>query len=154
MKIFNSNVKYVLLYGAEKCRTTKTMLSKIQRFINNCLRKIMNIRWFDKVRNEDLWQRGYQDGMDLINTQIKKKKWAWIGHTLRKPSNSITRQALKWNPQDKRSRGRPRNTWRRDTESELKEQGHNWNLEEKLAPNRVRWSEFVNGLCSLAEQRA
>jgi len=114
----------------------------------------MNIRWFDKVRNEDLWQRAYQDGMDLINTQIKKKKWAWIGHTLRKPSNSITRQALKWNPQDKRSRGRPRNTWRRDTESELKEQGHNWNLEEKLAPNRVRWSEFVNGLCSLAEQRA
>jgi hypothetical protein len=36
----------------------------------------------------------------------------------------------------------------------LKEQGHNWNSAEKLAPNRVRWSEFVNGLCSLAEQRA
>jgi hypothetical protein len=65
----------------------------------------MNIRWFDKVRNKDLWQRAYQDGMDLINTQIKKRKWAWIGHTLRKPPNSITRQALKWNPQDKRSRG-------------------------------------------------
>jgi hypothetical protein len=73
----------------------------------------MNIRWFDKVRNKDLWQRAYQDGMDLINTQIKKRKWAWIGHTLRKPPNSITRQALKWNPQDKRSRGRPRNTWHR-----------------------------------------
>jgi hypothetical protein len=29
----------------------------------------------------------------------------WIGHTLRKPPNSITRQALKWNPQGKRSRG-------------------------------------------------
>jgi hypothetical protein len=56
----------------------------------------MNIRWFDKVRNEDLWQRAYQDGMDLINTQIKKRKLAWIGHTLRKPPNSITRQALKW----------------------------------------------------------
>jgi hypothetical protein len=114
----------------------------------------MNIRWFDKVRNKDLWQRAYQDGMDLINTQIKKRKWAWIGHTLRKPPNSITRQALKWNPQHKGSRGRPRNTWRRDTETELKEQGHNWNSAEKLAPNRVRWSEFVNGLCSLAEQRA
>jgi len=31
-----------------------------------------------------------------------------------------------WNPQGKRSRGRPRNTWHKDTESELKEQGHNW----------------------------
>jgi hypothetical protein len=34
----------------------------------------------------------------------------------------------------------------------LKEQGHNWNSAEQLAPNRVRWREFVNGLCSLAEQ--
>ena len=80
-----------------------------------------------------------------INTQIKKRKWVWIGHTLRKPPNSITRQALNWNPQGKRSRGRPRNTWRRDTESELKEQGHNWNSAEKLAPNRVGWREFFNG---------
>ena len=106
-----------------------------------------SIRWFDKVRNEDLRQRTNQDS---IHIQIKKRKWPWIGHTLRKPPNSITRQALKWNPQGKRSRGRPRNTWRRDTESELKEQGHNWNSAEKLAPNRVRWREFVNGLCSLA----
>ena len=35
MKIFNSNVKSVLLYGAETWRTTKAMLSKIQRFINS-----------------------------------------------------------------------------------------------------------------------
>ena len=30
MKIFNSNLKCVLLYGAETWRTTKAMLSKIQ----------------------------------------------------------------------------------------------------------------------------
>jgi hypothetical protein len=42
----------------------------------------MSIRWFDKVRNEDLWQRANQDP---INIQIKKRKWAWIGNTLRKP---------------------------------------------------------------------
>ena len=69
-------------------------------------------------------------------------------------TEETTKQALKWNPQGKRSRGRHRNTWRRDTESELKEQEHNWNSAEKLAPNRVRWMDFVNGLCSLAEQRA
>ena len=90
----------------------------------------------------------------LTSDQIKKRKWAWIGHTLRKPPNSITRQTFKWNPQGKRSRGRPRNPWRRDTESELKEQGHNWNSAEKLATNRVRWREFVNGICFLAERRA
>ncbi|XP_048772952.2 uncharacterized protein LOC125678500 [Ostrea edulis] len=146
IKIFNSNVKSVLLYGAETWRTTNATISKIQRFINYCLRRIMNIRWFDKVRNEDLWKRANQAPIDI---QIKKSKWSWIGHTLRKPPSSITKQALKWNPQGKRNRGRPRSSWRRVTETELKEQGYTWNSAERLAPNRVRWREFVNGLCSL-----
>jgi hypothetical protein len=50
LKHSNSNVKSVLLYGAEIWRKTKAMLSKIQRFINYCLRTIMNIQWFDKFR--------------------------------------------------------------------------------------------------------
>jgi hypothetical protein len=41
-----------------------------------------------------------------------------------------------------------------ETQSELKEQGHNWNSAEKLVPNQVRWRDFVNGLCSSAVQRA
>ena len=68
-----------------------------------------------------------------------KRKWGWIGHTLRKLASSITRQALTWNPQGKRKRGRPRNSWRRDTEAELKQQGTNWTGAARTAQNRVRW---------------
>nr|KAG5686182.1 hypothetical protein BaRGS_012400 [Batillaria attramentaria] len=38
LRIFNSNVKSVLLYGCETWRTTKTMQQKIQTFLNTCLR--------------------------------------------------------------------------------------------------------------------
>jgi len=41
-----------------------------------------------------------------MKTQIRRKKWNWIGHMLRKPHNSITKQALIWNPQGKRSHSR------------------------------------------------
>ena len=44
-----------------------------------------------------------------------RRRRSWIGPTLRKAPNNITRQALRWNPQGKRKRGRPRNNWRRDT---------------------------------------
>ena len=47
------------------------------------------------------------------------RKRRWIGHTLWKPKHNITRQALQWNPQGKRGRGRPRNTWRRDLIAEM-----------------------------------
>ena len=85
--------------------------------------------------------------------QIKKRKWAWIGHTLRKPPSNITRQALNGTNKEKEAED-DQETPGVGTQSELKEQGHNWNSAEKLAPNRLRWREFVDGLCSPAEQRA
>ena len=70
----------------------------------------MNVRWFDKEINENLWKRADQE----IDIQIEKRKWVWTYFALQKPINSITRRALKWNPQGKRNRGRLRNTWLRD----------------------------------------
>nr|KAG5688071.1 hypothetical protein BaRGS_007116 [Batillaria attramentaria] len=94
----------------------KVIRQKIQTFLNTCLRRIFNIRWPEKIRNEELWERA---GQEPVAKQILRRKWGWIGHTLRKPASSTTRQALTWNPQGKRKRGRPRNSWRRDTEAEL-----------------------------------
>ncbi|KAK2154978.1 hypothetical protein NP493_2120g00003 [Ridgeia piscesae] len=34
-----------------------------------------------------------------IENEIKKRKWRWIGHAPRKPPETITRQAITWNPQ-------------------------------------------------------
>ena len=95
LRIFNSNVKSVLLYGCETWRATQTMQRKIQTFFNTCLRRIYKIQWQEKIRNEDLWERA---GQEPVAKQILRRKWGWIGHTLRKPASSTTRQALTWNP--------------------------------------------------------
>ena len=105
--IFNSSVKSILLYGCETWRTTQMMQQKIQTFFKTCPRRIYKIQWQEKIRNEDLWERA---GQEPVAKQILRRKWGWIGHTLRKPASSTTRQALTWNPQGKRKRGRPRNS--------------------------------------------
>ena len=92
LQIFNTNVKSVLLYACETWRTTKASTHRLQTFLNRCLRRILRIKWFHKVTNEELWRQAGQDPVDL---QIKKRKWGWLGHTLRKPPNKIPRQALK-----------------------------------------------------------
>ena len=94
LHIFNSNVKSVLLYGCETWRTTQAMQQKIQTF-NTCLRRICKIQWQEKIRNEDLWERA---GQEPVAKQILQRKWGWIGHTLRKPASSTTRQALDLEP--------------------------------------------------------
>ena len=68
---------------------------------NTCLRCIYKIQWQENIRNEDLWERA---GQDPVAKQILRRKRGWIGHTLRKPASSTTRQALTWNPQGKRMR--------------------------------------------------
>ncbi|VDP48813.1 unnamed protein product [Schistosoma curassoni] len=54
VRIFNKNVRAVLLYGAETWRTTKAIIQKIQVFINRRLRKILRTCWLDITRNTRL----------------------------------------------------------------------------------------------------
>ncbi len=143
MRIFNSNVKAVLLYGAETWKNTKSLTNKIQVFTNKCLRSILKIWWPNKISNTELWKRTGQSG-----TITDMKKWKWIGHTLRKDTSNVTRQALDYNPQGKRKRGRPRNTWRRSNNTELQELKLSWAQAKKAAKTRTRWRTLVDALCS------
>ncbi len=111
-------------------------------FINSCLRRILHIRWPDTISNTNLWER---TGQLPVEAEIWKRRWGWIGHTLRKPPTNITRQALRWNPQGKRKRGRPRITWRRDLEADVKRMGYTWNQLERMAQDRNFWRSTFGG---------
>jgi hypothetical protein len=73
-----------------------------------------------------------------IEREIKKGKWSWIGHTLRKPSGRTVKDALDWNPQGKRKRGQPKETWRRNVEEEVREQSKRWHEVTTMAENSSR----------------
>ncbi len=148
IRLFNSSIKTILLYGSETWKTTKNLLNKLQVFTNHCLRRIFYISWPDKIKNKELWGRAKQPAIEV---EIKKKKCGWIGNTLRKQKNYITRQALQWDPQGKRGRGRPRNTQRSSVTAEMERAGYRWQDLEKLAQNRTRWRNIVSGLCFFLE---
>ncbi|VDP38254.1 unnamed protein product [Schistosoma margrebowiei] len=78
--------------------------------------KILRIRWPDTINNKQLWERTNQIPME---EEIKKKRWKLIGNTLRKAPNCATRQALTWNPQGQRRRGKPKNTLLREMETDM-----------------------------------
>ena len=56
----------------------------------------MNIKWTDKITNEELWRITKQKSIEI---QIKRRKWNWIGHILRKEAGTVEKTALDWNPQ-------------------------------------------------------
>ena len=149
LRIFSSNVKFVLMYGSETWRVTSISSKKTQTFINKCLRQILHLKWFDKVPNTDLWTRANQEPMHV---QIRRRKWRWVGHTLRKEPTNLTRQAFDWNPQGKRKRGRPKQTWRRSVQDELKTVGLTWETSKRDAKDGKKWRATVEALCSTRSQ--
>jgi hypothetical protein len=38
---------------------------KIQTFVNNCLKRILQIRWPDNISNEELWQQTKQKPAEI-----------------------------------------------------------------------------------------
>ncbi|VDP38056.1 unnamed protein product [Schistosoma mattheei] len=122
---------------------------KVKVFINGCLRKILNIHWPDTTSNSLLWERTNQ----IPDEEIRKRRWKWIGHTLRKSSNYITRQALTWNPEGKRRRGRSKNTLLLEIETDMKRMNNNWKELEWIALDRVGWRVLVSGPCSSTRSR-
>jgi hypothetical protein len=133
--IFNGNVKSVLLYACESWLVSKQVTNLLKTFVNQCLRRILKIYWPAVISNQQLWQTTQQEPTEL---EIKRCKWKWLGHTLRRPQTDINRAALEWNPQGSRRKGCPTNTWRKTVLNEAKSNGLTWNQVKMVAQNRVR----------------
>ena len=81
-----------------------------------------------------------------METIITRKRWRWIGYVSCKDANSITKVAIHWTPEEKRKRGRPKTTWRRTVEAEMKNMNHSWGTIRRLASDRQGWRSFVAAL--------
>ena len=112
IRIFNTNVKCILLYGSETWRTMKSNIHTLQTFINRCLRNTINIRWPDVISNTDFWDK---TGQSPIEVEIRVDR----PHTQEVPLKGHQASPC-WNPQGKRKVGRPEQTWRRSTDAEVK----------------------------------
>ncbi|VDO73177.1 unnamed protein product [Schistosoma margrebowiei] len=110
---------------------------------------MLNIHWPETISNIIMWERTNQ--LPAVE-EIRKRRWKWIGHTLRKSSNCVTRQALTWNPDVKRKTGRPKNTLRQEIEADMKRMNRNWRELDRIVQDRFGWRMLVSGLCSFYEE--
>ena len=88
-------------------------------------------------------------GQEDIFVEIFRRKWRWVGHTLRKDQSDITREAIFWTAEGKQKRGTPKLTWPRTTENELKPL-----MEENGNSKSSNWVEemCVYLMCHLAQR--
>jgi len=65
----------------------------------------------------------------------------------------MEKTALDWNPQGYRRRGRPKKTWRRTIEDEIRNTRRSWNEVKGIVGDRNAWNLFMEALCSTTSKR-
>ena len=80
-----SNLKSVLLNGAETRRTINTTIKKVLTFTNDCLRRIIQTRWPDTISYIDSLERTNQLITD-VGDEIRRRRdglmdWSYASET-------------------------------------------------------------------------
>ena len=151
LKIYNSNVKPILMYGAETWRFVRIDFNKLNVFHTKSLRRICKIFWPNRISNVDLFQLTKSRSME---DEIKIKRWKWLGHVIRMENDKIPKVALQWHPVNgRRTRGRPKKTWRKTIADDLDNLDMDWEQMEERAQDRRDWRMFVStALCSVRNE--
>ena len=110
LRIYNAVVISILLYGSETCATTISEEKRLDVFDNRCLRRILGIKWFHRVRNTTVRERTGQIPASLL---LKTRRLKWFGHVSRMGQERLPKALSQWRPENaKRRRGRCRTRWR------------------------------------------
>jgi len=106
-RILDCYIFPVLKYSCESWTLNNDLTRRINAFEQWCYRRMLKIKWSDKVSNEQVLHRIKDKEMHLLNSIIKQKM-AFAGHVLRGSSGSDALQILEGKLKSKSAQGRPR----------------------------------------------
>ena len=102
LRILRSNVLSVLLYGCETWKMTDDDERKLDTFVHKCRRRILKVYWPIVMSNDDIKELA---GMEKVSTEIRFRRWKYLGHILRKGTSCNEGVALRWDTGGKKKTG-------------------------------------------------
>ena len=96
----------------------------------------LHVSWHDKITNKSVRERTGQEDMDSI---IRKRRLQRLGHMWCTDKDRRANQVLRWVPEGRKRRGRPRKIWTETVKNDLRGLEISWERAEELATDRVEW---------------
>ena len=118
LRIYQTLVLRVILYAADTWTLLSADVRTLDAFHQKCLRRLLGIRWYDRVRNDEVLQR---TGLTSLSHLLSSRHISVFGHVARLDDVTPANMALQLHinislnrPPDRtwrRPPGRPRNNW-------------------------------------------
>ena len=130
-----------LLYGSESWTVYSRHARKLNHFHTTCLRRIMGIKWQDRVTDTEVLERA---GLSSINTILMQTQLRWAGHVARMPDHRLPKQLLFGElTEGKRNAGGPKKRFKDTLKTSLRAFGINTTSWEKTAEDRNTWRQTI-----------
>ena len=141
----------LLVYKCETWKGLREIEEGIKRFESGYLRKIMMIRWFDMVSEQELRRR---PGQQTIIERLRINQRRWYGHVLRMSHQRIPKQVLRRRHVGWKRLGRPKDTWQQTIRRDIITKPLDQADVEVLAEDRGTWRKFFADLWATLNRRA
>jgi len=141
MKVFESMVMPILLYGSECWTMRREDERRISVAEMNWLRRILGVTKRQHIRNEEIRKRLGRE--ETAVDKVKARRLQWFGHVSRMSGDRLPYLALHTKLEGTRSRGRQRARWRDDVRRDIEDRGLKFPEALTLVNERQRWREFV-----------
>ena len=112
-------------------------MASLRRTERAMIRAMCGVKLLDRRNCEELMDMlGIKESLDRM---AKASSIRWYGHVLRKEDENVIVKALKFEVSGSRGRGRPKQTWKKQVENEMKKNG----LGKEDACDRTKWRGVV-----------
>ena len=134
--------------GSETWPLSTTQGRRIMGFDNRCQRRVLNIRWQERITNDEVRRRTLQPPLPRL---LAQRRLRWLGHMLRMPGELPTKHLLFFTPTAsgwRRPRGRPHTRWMDVVAEDLNQLGISMDDASELAQDRPSWRRTVSRAAS------
>ena len=135
--IHRSCIRRTLLYGAEVWPLTLKLEGLLESCENKMLRRMLNITWEDKIKNEEIWKRC---GVERLNNEIRRSRMRWYGHVMRREDEDFLRRALEHKVEKASTPGRPNKRWLDCVKEDMEYLG----IKENDVMDRKKFKKLIN----------
>ena len=91
VKVYRAAVMTTLLYGCESWTVYSRHARKLNHFHTTCLRRILGIKWQDRLPDTEVLEKA---GLPSIITILMQIQLRWAGHVARMPNHRLPKQLL------------------------------------------------------------
>ena len=140
-RILRTCIFSILLYACESWTLRKQDRDKLLAFEMRCYRRILHIRWQQKITNKEVRRRA-RSKRNIIQI-VMERKLKFFGHVCRMNSSRLIKQVVFGMVDGTGIQGRPSREWLDDIKEWCQMEIHAASM---LAQSRCKWRQFVESV--------